>query len=264
MNSVFDWLQNEMSACKTRKFYLVDGLLSDDTRLAMENANLPMPPSYTDFISRFGNANLYRKGSIYLVQVFAAPRPEIYKEEKYLQFGRTDLALAYFKESLMVPERESSVFEWRHKQGVRKVADGFEEWLVKKCAVAKERFSKSEWEAIKLGPPAFSEPEEAVIEARRAFRWRVAGVAENGDILFEIHNGSRAILPYLSIGVRRVNGDVFGGIWLPISSVLPGQAMTIHKSCYKERYSPEEIEFFDLPDPSPEDRDRYWEFKGLK
>lgn len=261
MVSTFDWLADEISACGTRKFYLVDGPLPTERRAAMENAHLPMPQSYKAFISRFGNANLYRKGSIYLVRIFAAPRCEMCKKEEFWQFGQTDFALAYFKESSLITGHESSVFEWRHSQGMRKAAGGFEEWLIKKCMAAKKRFNKKDWEAIKSGPPAFNALEKAIIEARKAFKWRVAGMADDGDILFEVYNGSRIILPYLSIGVRKVSGEQIGGIWIPISSVLPGQTITIRKACYKDRFSPEEIEIFDLPDPSPEERDLYWEFR---
>ena len=261
---MFEWLLDEMAAVKTRKFYLVEGPLPADTRKAMEHANAPVPPSYKAFILQFGNAQLYRQGSVYLLRVFAAPRLDESKDgQRLLHFGRTDMALAYFKESLLVPGDECPVFEWRHAQGLRKAADGFEEWLVMKCKAARKHFKRKDWEAIRSGPPAFSEQEKAVVEARKRFSWRVVGVAEDGDLVFEVHNGSEMILPYLSVGVRERSGGLIGGIWLPVSSVLPGQTRKVQKGCYKERHAPDKIEVFCQPDPEPEDRDLYWEFKEL-
>jgi hypothetical protein len=261
---MFEWLLDEMATIKTNKFYVIDGPLPAETRKAMEDANIAVPPSYKAFVLRFGNVNLYRKGSVYLVRVFAAPRYDVSKDGQHLLFfGRTDYALAYLKESLLVPSGESPVFEWRHAQGLRRAAVGFEEWLIKKCEAARKRFTKKEWEDIRTGPRPFNEQERIVVEARRRFRLRVAGVAENEDLVFEVHNASGMVLPYLSVGVRDKCGEIIGGIWLPVSSVLPGETCIIQKGCYKERHKPEEIEVFLQPDPEPEDRDLYWEFKQI-
>ena len=89
------------------------------------------------------------------------------------------------------------------------------------------------------------------------------GIANSGDLQFEVHNGSDRVLPFLSIGVRGRHGEINGGAWLPVSSVLPGQTRVIERDCYKKWLRPENVEVFDLPDPEPEDRDRYWEFKAL-
>jgi hypothetical protein len=259
---MFEWLQEEMAVVNTPKFYLVDGALPPGTRKAMERSKVPVPPSYKAFVLQFGNAHLYRKGSGYLVRVFAAPREVVCdRGQPLLHFGRTDLALAYFKESLLVRGGESPVFEWRHGGGMRKAADGFEEWLIKSCASARKRFSKRGWEALVTGPAPFNEREKAIAEARKRFRWRVLDIAKNGDLVFEVHNGAEISLPYLSVGVRKKNGEVIGGVWLPVSSIAPGQTGTIQKGCYKERHAPETIEVFQQPDPGPEDRDVYWEFK---
>jgi hypothetical protein len=264
---MFEWLVAEMAKVRTRKFYLVDGAASADLQEAVRQSSLPVPPSYRDFVLRFGNAELYRQGSIYLVRVYAAPvQDESEKGEALLHFGRTDASLAYFKESLLRPDEESPVFEWRHAQGLRRAADGFEDWLRAKCRAARRRFKSRDWKAIEEGPPPFSDREKAIVEARRLFRWRVVGIAANGDLRFEVHNGSRLILPYLSIGIRGklrppLHGPLNGGVWLSVSSVRPGETRIIEKDCYKERVDPSDVEAFELPDPDPEDRDRYWEFE---
>lgn len=263
-NSMFSWLEDEMARIKTNKFHLVDGPLPAEQRELVERAELPVPPSYKQFVIRFGNAKLYRQGSVYLVQVFAVPAEAQSDDgEALLHFGRTDMALAYFKESLLVPGSESPVFEWRHGQGLQQAANGFEEWLKSKCEASRKLFKKKQWQQIENGPSPFTDQERSIVEARRKFRWRVTGIAANGDIQFEVHNGSDMVLPFLSIGVRGKGGKVNGGVWLPVSSVMPGQTRIIMKDCYKDLVPPSQVDVFDQPDPEPEDRDRYWEFKAI-
>jgi hypothetical protein len=266
---MFDWLVEEMARIRTRKFHLVDGPAPPELRQVVQEAVIPVPPSYKEFILRFGNARLYRQGSIYLVQVLAAPREACSDEgELLLHFGRTDMALAYFKEALLVPDGESPVFEWHQEQGLRKTADGFEPWLKARCTAARRFFKKKEWEAIEKGPLPFSERENAIVEARKHFRWKVVGVAPSGDLRFEVHNGSTTTLPYLSVGVRGElrppkSGPLNGGVWLPVSSIPPGETRIVAKDCYKDLVDPKDVEVFEEPDPEPEDRDRYWEFRTL-
>lgn len=113
---MFAWLTQEIASINTRKFYVVDGPASEELRQAVERSDLAVPPSYKQFVLEFGNAALYRSGSQYLVQVFAAPREVVTDDnEVLLYFGRTDRSLAYFKESRLVANAESPVFEWRHK-----------------------------------------------------------------------------------------------------------------------------------------------------
>src|SRR5436190_762700 len=174
--AMFEWLIEEMARFKTRKFFLVDGPASVELRQAVESSTLPLPPSYKEFVLRFGNAKLYRRDSYYYVTVFAGPNmADSSAGEPFIQFGRTWTSLAYFKDSLLVEGGESPVFEWRHEQGVQQTADGFLDWLKAKCRSARKRYKKNEWEAIEHGPPPFTEQELAIVEARRRFRWRAAG-----------------------------------------------------------------------------------------
>lgn len=261
---MFEWLVNEMAKIKTNKFHIVDGTLSPENRELVESTEIPVPPSYKQFVIQFGNAKLYRQGSGYLVQVYAVPQDALSKKgEALLLFGRTDMGLAYFKESLLVPGEESPVFEWRGHNNLHRTADGFEQWLTSKCNAARKSFKKKRWQQIEAGPPPFSDEEQNIVKARRKYQWRVVGIAPNGDIQYEVHNGSDIVLPYLSIGIRKKNGKPKGGVWLPVASVMPGQTKVIEKDSYKESLTPDDVEAFEKPDPEPEDRDRYWEFKAL-
>ena len=264
---MFEWLDEEMSQIKTPKFHLVDGPASAELRQGVESCDFPLPPSYREFVLRFGNAKLYRRGSNWLVQVYAGPREaENDQAESLIHFGRTETSLAYFKESLLKAGKESPVFEWRHEQGVQQTADTFEDWLKTKCDSARKRFKKKEWDAIEKGPSPFTDHEQAIVEARKQFRWRVVGVAPNEDLRFEIHNGSATTLPYLSVGVRGKlrppkNGPLNGGAFLPIASIRPGETKVVEFDCYKKFIAPAVTEVFALPDPGPEDREQYWEFR---
>jgi len=151
---------------------------------------------------------------------------------------------------------------------LRKTADGFEQWVEAKCTAARSLFKKKQWEAIEKGPLPFSEQEKAVVEARKKFGWKVVGVAYDGELRFEVYNGSTMTLPYLSVGVRGElrppkSGPLNGGVWLPVSSVLPGETRIVEKDCYKDLVDPNDIEVFEQPEPEPEDRDCYWEFRSL-
>lgn len=116
----------------------------------------------------------------------------------------------------------------------------------------------------KKPPKPFSKRELEIIEARELFQWRHIGFAEDGNSIFEISNGSSTNLPYLSIGVQGKGGTkLVGGAWLNVSAIGPGQTGKVEHQCYKEMLAPEEHEFFSESDPTPETRDRFWEFKRI-
>lgn len=262
---MFEWLEVEIGSISTPHFHEVDGQASIELRTAVEQSPIAVPPSYKEFVLRFANVKLYRCSSWYRIEVYAAPREDRSETgELVLNFGRTDLGLAYFKESLLVPGGESPVFEWKGPEaGWRRSAEGFEQWMVRQCQAARRRLTRREWESIIAGPQPFSDEEKAVVTARRNFRWRVVGMAENGNLRFEVHNASNMILPYLTVGIRHKEGEVIGGVKLPVSGIRPGETAIIEMDCYKKTHDPMKVEAFQKPDPEPALRDLYWEFKGL-
>lgn len=60
------------------------------------------------------------------------------------------------------------------------------------------------------------------------------------------------------------SGTLDGAAYLPISYICPNETKIIEKACYKEFIAPEDTEAFNLPEPGPEDRAQYWEFKALE
>lgn len=266
---MYERLVEEIARIKTRKFHLVDGPASAELRQVIQGNAVPVPQSYKDFILRFGNAKLYYQQGIYLIHVFASLREARSNEgDSLLHFGQTDTASAYFNVALLVPGGESPVFEWHQNQGLRKTASGFEQWMEDKCTASRNLFKKKQWTAIEKGPLPFSEQEKAIVDARKQFRWRVVGVAPSGDLRFEVYNGSTTNLSYLSVGIcgemqPPKSGTLNGGVWLPVSSVSPGDTRIIEKDCYKNLIDPSAVKVFEQPDPEPEDRERYWEFRAL-
>jgi hypothetical protein len=228
----------------------------------MDEVNWPCipSPSYNAFITKFGNACLYRELSYYLIRVFSKPRQQVDKKgEEFFEFGGYDSGDACFKTSLLVEGRETPIFETRGVTGLFQTATSFGEWLESRAVKARKRYKRSEWKQILAGPLPFTEVEQDIVKARSQFKWQVVGITENGDLKFEVTNNSKRVLPFLTIGIRAPK--LLGGIWLPVATILPGRTKIIQASAYKEQADPDTIEAFDEPEPWPEDRDRYWEFR---
>jgi hypothetical protein len=260
---MFDWLEQELKMIKTPRFHVVDGVADPALRVAVEQSEASVPRSYKDFVLRFGNAKLYKKLDGYLVGVLASPREENTQTgERVYRIGHYQSANAYFKASLLRGEEEAPVFEGQDGKLVE-VANSFEAWLAKRHKAARGKYNKRQWAEIVAGPPPFTPEEHRIVEARRRFTCRAVGVTPEGEFLFEVHNGSGMILPFLSIGVRWKDNSLQGGIWLPVSNVRPGQTAVVEHEVYKGMADPSGIEVFMLPDPEPEDRERFWEFKAL-
>jgi len=262
---MFDWLEQEIGTIKTRRFHVVEGPADAALRAAIEGSEVPLPRSYKEFVFRFGQAKLYKQLDYYLLSVMARPAEQRTEAgETIYCFGHFQSSHVYFKASLLRGEEESPVFAGRGGKLVQ-VADGFEEWLTKRCKAARRTYNKQRWAAIVAGPPPFTPEEQRIVEARRRFTWRVVGISPGRNFLIEVHNGSEMVLPFLSIGVRwqGAGGRLQGGIWLPVSHVRPGQTAVIEREVYKQMADPSGVELFPEPEPEPEDRERYWEFRAV-
>jgi hypothetical protein len=263
---MFDWLANEIATIKTRKFHIVDGPAAADLRRAIQTTKLAAPRSFKEFALRFGNAQLYRHDEIDLhsVRVYASMKATSTGQgEPLFEIGKYEDHFAYFKADLLSGEKESPVFEWIMPTGyLRKAADGFEAWLTRRCQAARKQYSKRRWAEIVAGPQPLTAEERAMLAARKKFKWKVVGIAKNGDVKFQVTNASKLVLPYLSIGLRgKTIGE--GGAFLPVGSIRPGQTKIVQFDCYKDVEPPDEIVAFAITDLGPEDRNHYWEFQHL-
>jgi hypothetical protein len=261
---MYEWLEAELTETRWRRFHVVDGPASDGLRAMIEQSPIPISPSYKQFALRFGNAKLYQVlgKEYYGITVFAAPRKVDRKKagDDLYWIGWYGEVYVYCRANDLAPGQESPIYQGG-RNGFRRVGDAFGSWLRLCAERARKKYKKREWETILRGPDPFTVDELGIVEARRLFRWRVVGLSDSGDIRFEVTNGSRGRLPYLSIGIRSKDGRLNGGVWLPVSTIAPGETAIVEKDAYKNLVKPSDIEAYPKPDPDPEDRERYWEFR---
>ena len=121
----FEWLDRELAEIRSRRFHVVDGPASKAFRKAVLGSPIPAPPSYVEFVLRFGNAEPYRMTGLdlYWLQVFAAPHEaESRRGEPLLYIGRYDETDAYLREKTLAPHTEAPIFE-STESGLRRAAN---------------------------------------------------------------------------------------------------------------------------------------------
>jgi|GEM_PF-877185 hypothetical protein len=263
---MYDWLVKEIAEVKEPKFHIVDGPANKRFRKAIEKTELAAPKSYKRFALELGNCRLYRvDGSIddYHVEVLASMHEtETSSGEPWLWIGAYQGHKAYFRPDLLRGSRESPVFEWYSGPGRSyplEVAPGFDAWLKLRCGHARKKFFKGRWQAILAGPEPLTPEERAIVAARRKFRWKLLGIAKNGNLRFQIRNGSQAIIPYFSLRLDHRDGHTVGGLVFKVIDLGPGKTQLFEQDCYKSLFDPAEIVPANHPPPGPEDRDRCWE-----
>ncbi len=259
---MFEWLEQEISAIETPRFHVVDGPVEAKLQEAIMHSRFPLPPSYREFVLKFGSAKLYRrtKSDSYRIGVFAGPREAILNDGTHIyHIGFHDGASVYVKPRSVSTELPIFEFESNSEE---KVADNFEAWLRGSCAQARNTYGNEKWAEIVRGPEPFTVEEREVIEVRRAIQWRVLGIDAGGNHVFAVTNASRRALPVITVGARSSDRRLNGTVLLKIGHIVPGQTGIVLAGCYKGLISPHEIEVFALPDPQPEDRERYAELRS--
>ncbi|MCX6922371.1 MAG: hypothetical protein NT154_04020 [Verrucomicrobia bacterium] len=255
-----DWLRDELRTIKDRKFHIIrapQGAYGSEFRI-----DWPMrpPESYRKFIEEFGPAMLYRKLSFWLIRVHNRPVPHVDpRPGQCLIFGGFDSGRAYFRLSDLGAS-EAPVYETRGASGLFITAPSFDEWLAQRAHAARKRYKKAEWTKILRGPDPFTAEELEIVAARKQFQWRLLEVSKMGRMTFRVANMSDRRLPFLSLGIR--GPSLVGGLWLPVADIGVGETRTVEKEGYTCMKDPSLQEAFDLPDPWPEDRERYLEFKS--
>lgn len=262
---MYKWLTDEIAAVKEPKFHVVDGPAGKRLKKAVQTTKLAAPRSYKAFVLELGNAQLYRKDQdiFYYVEVFASMQEIEYPAgQQWMWFGAYQGHKACFRPDLMRGSRESPVFEWYSGPSgsyALEVAAGFDDWLKLRCGHARKKYLKRRWKEIHAGPAPFTPEELAVVEARRKFRWKFLGIAKNGDLRIQIHNGSDTVIPYYSLRIDHRGGDAAGGISIKVIDLDPGETQVFEQDAYKGFYDPTSIVPADYPPLGPEDRDRFWE-----
>ncbi len=257
---MFEWFEQEASAIKTPRFHVIDGPPDAKLREAVLGSGLPVPSAYKEFVLKFGNARLYRNRRIsFRIGIFAAPREAVLNNgTRIYHLGFHDGASVYVKRETRSGQHPIFEFESGSEE---EVAASFEEWFSKSCALARSSYSKGRWAEILRGPKPFTEEEAEIIEARRLIHWRVVGIDADKNHILEITNTGRRSLCTLTIGVKSKDRRLNGAVRVNIRHVGPGQTALVHAGCYNDLLPCEQVELFSLPEPKPEDRDYYWEFR---
>ena len=280
---MYEWLTSELASIKARRFHLFQPVARDALEYRERDVTLPLPPSFSAFLQQFGRAALYTdsrdipKVAVYPLEPHR--RATLTTGETLIEFGFYKEQSAYFQRERLGTSEAGVVFglEQRKliKEGARfeehlwsgkprRLAGEFTEWLRAMCGRARSEYSKAAWQRVTDGPRPFTAKEAAIVEARRQFKWRVVDHTAQGNLLFEVTNGSSLVLPFLSLGARGTGGNKLdGGVWLRTAAIQPGQTVVVEQSVYRDQLAPNEVEMFDLPDPIPEKKERYWEFKAL-
>lgn len=263
VSTTFEWLEKEINEVNTRKFFDIDKSASYNFRKKIESLELPIPNSYKAFVLKFGNAKLYKQHIGYALGVRAIPSKAVSKDgEQLLCFGYFQNYQACFKVSLLKEGEESPVFESQKNGRLKRIADDFSQWLKIRANVIHKEIGAKRWSQIVRGPSPFTKREKEIVEIRRLYSWEIIRIDENGDVFFKVHNGSTTKLPFYSIGVRDKKGGLTGKAWLPVSHIEPGSTEIIKDECYKKYIDRDNLDIYDLPDPEPEDKEDYWEFKN--
>lgn len=260
---MFEWLIQEIETINTNRFHVLHAPAFAVLDRAQTTDNIPLPACYREFTASFGTALMFRDGDHYLLRVSERPWISLCDETgaKVLCFGGFDEAEAYFDLDSLILTGDSPVFERLVSFKGKKVAESFGEWMKLRYLDAKLSYSELEWKRLEIGPKAFSDHERRIMESRKLFTWRVVGKTTSGAYQIEVDNRSDIVLPFLSIGVRARDNSFVGGIWIPTSAIHPHTKGMVTHNVYTNTGLSTDIELFDLPDPLPEDRERYWEFR---
>jgi hypothetical protein len=256
---VFDSFGEELKTIRTNRFHVLTPITQHEIEAVREKWP-DLPSDYIGFLAEFGNARLYKELSYYIIGVYLVNKPTDFADEEFLLIGHYDSDSVYFR----IRDLENSlpnVYQGTSGHILQK-SYTFEEWFVTSCRSAKKRYSSKEWKRILEGPRPFSQAELKILEARRRFQWSVVSVDER-EWRFVVHNNSEITLSYLSIGYVSIDGKTETGKWLDVSRIGPGQSALITDDWSHWSYSPLDFRAVPRPDPQPEDRDRYWEFRTL-
>lgn len=249
---MFEWFDELRSQVKNPLFFVLTpvGSLSPDDRARL-------PAAYTEFLAKYGAARLFRERGYYLVGVRApAEAPG-----DWLHIGHYHSAIAGLRRQDLVPDSDAPVYEI---DGGRAKPTGlsFEAWLKHRCASARKSYSVAEWKRDVAAPKPFTEYEAHLVKGRQRFEWRHVGFDPSGEARFEVHNGSDVTLPFLTIGARSKDNRIDGKLWLKVQDIQPNVTKVVRHVAYKDQVARDEIEFYKVADPTPGERDEYWEFRS--
>jgi hypothetical protein len=143
----------------------------------------------------------------------------------------------------------------------KQIGCDFESWLRKAFAKAKKHYTKAEWKLIQQPPKPFTSEEQRIVDAITRYRFKLVGPAPNGDAIIEVYNGSSESLNWVEVGIKAKKLE--GAVQLDVHDIKPGETKVVARECYKDQVPATEIMLFNLPPPTPEDRDVFKELRLL-
>ncbi len=258
---MYGWLFQEFTEIKTPRFHVRE-FKPDTTIASVASVDEALPDSYRDFIESFGGVKLYRRpgSESYRIGVFAQPQLATRQGRRAYLIGFHDGARV-----LLCPVDGSDKCEIVEVEGDQeeRMGTSFDDWLYSAGTRARKSYGREKWQEIVRGPAPFTPRELELIDARSQAKWRVLEIGSDGDHVIEFVNGSTIVIPMYTIGVRTKDGGLNGSVYLKTDHVQPGCAAVLRANCYKKLVSPNDIELFDLPDPKPEDRERFAELSDV-
>jgi hypothetical protein len=253
----YSWFQSEIAKVKWPTFHVLKHNVTVESLAELGHTEDTLPGDYLSFLLQFGEARLFRvldsRGSYLTVE-----SPKKLAAETTVPMLRVG---GYWLDGdVYLIQEDCGIFK-RYGRRPRKIADDFASWFRKSVARAKKLYSKAEWQMLQQSPNPFTPQEQRIAEAIAKYRFKLVGVAPNGDAIIEVHNGSKETLDCVEVGI--MSKRLEGAVQLDVHEIKPGETKSITRECYKQQVPAEEITLFNLPTPTPEDRQVFEELRLL-
>lgn len=250
---MYEWLEDELKRIRWPGFHVV---------VACTEANAldpRLPPSYLEFVRRFGSAKLYRRDRHYQLGVLCPPEPSSVDGNDVLLVGHCTENDVAMRVEDVARGQEARIYEVIDG-ALEEVAFEFSDWLEACASDAREDYTAEEWGTLEQGPPPFTPEEDAIVKARREFVWELlgAGTGPKNALRFKVRNSSNRSLKAFTIGVRHRQGEVEARLPIDVSAIAPGDEKIVDVPGYVTLPA-DEVVAFDLPEPTPAERDLYAE-----
>lgn len=246
---MYEWLEQELKQVNWPGFHVMEVCRGPLDR------NLPY--SYLRFVRQFGTVKLYILGNYYQIGVYCPPQWTRLPEGDVLRIGYWLSSEAYFKTSELAEAQEVPVYEMIDGE-LEEAAPDFALWLEACAMEAKKGYTKDDWARLARGPEPFTPEEQSVVEARRKILWKFLGPGSNNSLRFSVRNGSNRFIKALTVGVKAKDGVIEAHLPIDTSGVAPGEERILEVPGYATLPA-EDVIVFDLPEPTPADKDLYAE-----
>lgn len=257
----FFWLNEEIEAIGTKKFFVPAGKTSGDTLDEFEKQYGKLPVGYKDFVAQFGGVHLFRHCEREEYALVIERSPKLVKAQDngfFISIGSRvgNQVYLFGQNGAFVDE----ILEHRESGGIVSCRDGFAAWLRRSFEKEKRSYSKAEWDQISDGPPPFSAQERGTIEARLKWDVSLAGYDAKNNLILQVQNNSERIFKYITVNIRR--GWIRALVPVRVEHISPRASASCTIAFYKDSIRTGEAEVLPIFDIGPEDRKLLFELEG--